>query len=203
MNLPTREQAESMIREAEELNPGPWVKHSWYVAKAAEAIAGRHPAMDPEAAFVMGYLHDIGRRFGAKGMVHVIDGYNYLIGKGFEDAARISLTHSYPTGRAYSALVKWDGSEAELRFVRRFLAKIQFDLNDKLIQLCDSLALPTGFCLVEKRLIDVALRYGTNRYSVPRWKAYLRLQEEFEQAIETSIYKVLPGVVENTFGFGV
>ncbi len=69
--------------------------------------------------------------------------------------------------------------------------------------MCDALALPSGFCLMEKRLIDVALRYGTNQYSVPRWKAYLRLQAEFEQAIGISVYKMLPGVVENTFGFDV
>jgi hypothetical protein len=36
---------------------------------------------------------------------------------------------------------------------------------------------------------------------VPRWKAYLNLQKEFEKAIGQSIYKVLPGVIENTFGF--
>ena len=72
---------------------------------------------------------------------------------------------------------------------------------DKLIQLCDALALPTGYCLIEKRIIDVALRHGVSAYSVPRWQAYFKIQREFEKAIGRSIYQVLPGVIKNTFGF--
>jgi hypothetical protein len=200
MKIPTRAQAEAFMKEAQRKNPGAWVEHSRYVARAAEAIAAHHPALDPEAAYILGYLHDIGRRAGVSGMRHVMDGYTFLIKKGFNDAARICLTHSYPTKRAHSVLVKWDGPEAQLEFIRDYLARIEFDDYDKLIQLCDALALPTGFCLMEKRLVDVALRYGTNEYSVPRWKAYLSLQKEFEKAIGSSIYKLLPGVVENTFG---
>jgi hypothetical protein len=200
MKIPTRAQTEALIKEAQRKNPGAWVEHSRYVARAAEAIAAHHPALDPEAAYILGYLHDIGRRAGVSGMRHVMDGYTFLIKKGFNDAARICLTHSYPTKRAHSVLVKWDGPEAQLEFIRDYLARIEFDDYDKLIQLCDALALPTGFCLMEKRLVDVALRYGTNEYSVPRWKAYLSLQKEFEKAIGSSIYKLLPGVVENTFG---
>jgi hypothetical protein len=200
MKIPTRAQAEALMKEAQRKNPGAWVEHSRYVARAAEAIAAHHPALDPEAAYILGYLHDIGRRAGVSGMRHVMDGYTFLIKKGFNDAARICLTHSYPTKRAHSVLVKWDGPEAQLEFIRDYLARIEFDDYDKLIQLCDALALPTGFCLMEKRLVDVALRYGTNEYTVPRWKAYLSLQKEFEKAIGSSIYKLLPGVVENTFG---
>jgi hypothetical protein len=200
MKIPTRAQTEALIKEAQRKNPGAWVEHSRYVARAAEAIAAHHPALDPEAAYILGYLHDIGRRAGVSGMRHVMDGYTFLIKKGFNDAARICLTHSYPTKRAHSVLVKWDGPEAQLEFIRDYLARIEFDDYDKLIQLCDALALPTGFCLMEKRLVDVALRYGTNEYTVPRWKAYLSLQKEFEKAIGSSIYKLLPGVVENTFG---
>ncbi|MBN1920867.1 MAG: hypothetical protein JW892_06460 [Anaerolineae bacterium] len=50
MTLPTREQAQRLMQEAERLNPGPWVRHSWYVAEAAYAIAQRHPALEPESA---------------------------------------------------------------------------------------------------------------------------------------------------------
>jgi len=87
-----------------------------------------------------------------------------------------------------------------LGFLKEYLSKIEFDAYDRLIQLCDALALPSGFCLVEKRLLDVALRHGVNQYSIPRWKAYLDLQKDFEDGIGRSIYQVLPGVVEYTFG---
>ena len=96
---------------------------------------------------------------------------------------------------------KWDCTKQELDFLEEYLSKIEFDEYDRLIQLCDAIALPSGYCLIEKRLMDVALRHGVNEFSVPRWKAFLEIQNEFEGAIGQSIYKVLDGVVENTFGF--
>jgi len=91
----------------------------------------------------------------------------------------------------------------ERKFVKDYLAGIEYTEYDRLIQLSDALALPSGFCLIEKRLMDVALRYGLNDYTLLKWKATLNLQQEFEQAIGQSIYGILPGVVSNTFGFDV
>jgi hypothetical protein len=68
-----------------------------------------------------------------------------------------------------------------------------------LIQLCDALTLPGGFCLLEKRLTDVALRYGCNEWTVERWRAFIEIRKYFENRIGESIYRLLPGVVENTF----
>ena len=49
------------------------------------------------------------------------------------------------------------GLQPERQFVQEFLAGSTYTSYDRLIQLCDALALPSGFCLVEKRLMDVAL----------------------------------------------
>lgn len=201
MNIPSLEQAETWMREAEGLNPGPWVQHSLYVGKAAEAIAAQHPKLDAHTAFILGYLHDIGRRAGAGDMRHTLDGYTFLMEKGFEDAARICITHVFPLKQINAVAGKWDCTARELDFLNAYLANTEFDDYDRLIQLCDAIALPSGYCLVEKRLMDVALRRGVNEFSVPRWQAFLALQKEFESAIGQSIYRVLPGVVENTFGF--
>jgi hypothetical protein len=201
MNIPSLEQAEAFIKEAQELNPGVWVQHSLFVGKAAEAIAEHHPDLDAHTALILGTLHDIGRRAGVADMRHALDGYYFLMEKGFDHAARVCITHSFPLKHINSVAGKWDCTEQELVFLDEYLSKIEFDEYDRLIQLCDAIALPSGFCLVEKRLMDVALRYGVNAFSVPRWKAFLEIQKEFESAIGQSIYKVLPGVVENTFGF--
>ena len=72
---------------------------------------------------------------------------------------------------------------------------------DRLLQLSDALAISSGFILIEKRLLDVSVRYGIDEFTVPKWKAFLGLQSYFEKAIGRSIYGVLPSVVENTFGF--
>lgn len=201
MKIPSLQQAENFIQQAKSRNPGPWVDHSYYVAQAARAIAEHHPRLDSEAAFILGYLHDIGRQVGVTDMRHALDGYNFLSEKGFDNAARICLTHSFPLKGIHSVAGKWDCSAHELEFVNEYITHLEFDDYDRLIQLCDALALPSGFCLIEKRLLDVALRHGVTEHSVPSWKAFLSLQQYFEQAIGRSIYKTLPGVVENTFGF--
>jgi hypothetical protein len=192
-------ECEAMLQEAEALNPGPWVAHSRHVAEAASAIASCLPEMDAETAYGLGCLHDIGRRAGVTGMRHMLDGYNYLKSLGYEDAARISMTHSYPIKDAKAGADLWNGSAEEARFVQAYLDQIDYDRYDRLIQLCDALALPSGFCLMEKRLVDVVLRYGTNPLTIPKWKAYFAIKDDFEREIGRSIYSLLPDVVENTF----
>jgi hypothetical protein len=80
------------------------------------------------------------------------------------------------------------------------LEHIAYSECDRLVQLCDALALPTGPVLMEKRLVDVALRWGWNELTIPKWRAFLTLQEEFSQAIGTPVYDLLPGTIETTFG---
>ena len=63
-NVPTRNRAITMLEEAKRLNPGQWVQHSRYVGEAAALIAGHCDGMDAEKAYVLGLLHDIGRRVG-------------------------------------------------------------------------------------------------------------------------------------------
>ena len=143
--VPTLPQAEVLLSEAHERNPGPWAMHSRHVALAARLIAERHPMLDPDVAEVVGLLHDIGRREGVTGMRHVLDGYNYLAALGFEDAARICLTHSFAVKRLEAIFGAWDCTPDELRFIEDTLARIEFDDYDRLILLCDSLAMADGF----------------------------------------------------------
>ncbi|CAN5630045.1 HD domain-containing protein [soil metagenome] len=204
MRVPSLQEAEALLSEAKRRNSGPWVQHSIYVAKAAEAIASYHPELDPTTALILGYLHDIGRQEGVTDMRHALDGYTILNERGFSDAAQICLTHSFPMAeqrRAETAAGTWDCSAEELAFVDSYLEAVAYSDYDRLLQLCDCLAVASGFCLIEKRFVDVVTRHGFNEHTIPRWKAYLGLQESFESAIGRSIYSILPGVVENTFGF--
>ena len=194
------QQAEAFLAEAATLNPGPWVEHSRHAARAARAIGARLPGMDANAAYILGYLHDIGRRYGVTGTRHILDGFNFLRAQGYDDAARVCLTHSYPYQHVDAIYGQRDWSPEGETFVRDYLAGVEYTAYDRLIQLCDSLVLPSGFCLIEKRFVDVVLRYGANLYTVPKWQATLAIKDEFEAAMQRSIYSLLPGVVENTFG---
>jgi putative nucleotidyltransferase with HDIG domain len=211
MMLPDLAEAEQLLREAEAKNPGGWADHSRYVAQAAQHIANAHPALDAQAAYIMGLLHDIGRQDNPPATLnlqestdlrHVLDGYTFLETSGFKSAARICLTHSFPEKHLTIGRERQlDISEAERAFLERFLAQTTYDDYDRLLQLCDALALPSGFVLIEKRLLDVALRRGVHESTVDKWRKWLALQQYFDDAIGGSIYQRLPGVVENTFGF--
>ena len=199
LEVPTRAEAETLLVAAERLNPGPWVAHSRNVAAAARAISEAHSDLDPDRSEVLGLLHDIGRREGITSMRHILDGYRFLCGLGFDGAARICMTHSCPLQNTNAVFGKWDCSAEERAFVDDFILRLEYTAYDRLLQLCDTLGLPSGFVLVEKRMIDVALRHGTNDLTVDKWRATFAIKQELEGQIGASIYDVLPGVVENTF----
>jgi hypothetical protein len=198
--VPSLEEAVRMVAEAGWMNPGPWVQHSLFTALAAKIIANHHPKLDPELAYLLAYLHDIGRREGVSDMRHTLDGYSYLHNLGYEGAARICMTHSFPLQNVNAISGEWDCSAEELAFAEDYLKNIEYTEYDRLVQLCDALAVQGGFCLIEKRIVDVAIRRGINALTVEKWKAYFEIQRDFEQVIGRSIYDLLPGVVENTFG---
>ena len=102
------------------------------------------------------------------------------------------------TRNTASASGVFDMPPEDKAFMESFVKNAVYDDYDRLVQLCDALALPTGFCLLEKRFVDVAIRYGTHPYTVERWKAVLDIKDHFEKIMNCSIYDLLPGVVENS-----
>lgn len=200
--IPTLAQAEAYLAEAERMNPGAWIAHSRHVADAAGRIAARlaphTPGLDPQTARILGLLHDIGRREGVRGMIHILDGYRFMTGEGFPDAARICLTHSFPRQSQPVGADNWDGSSEDFAFVHDTVVMYTFNLYDRLIQLCDAICMPEGPVLMEKRLFDVTLRYGANENTVGRWRAFIDVRNEIEAALGMSIYKVLPEALENS-----
>lgn len=202
--IPTIQQAEAWLQEGKKMTPGLWDDHCRYVGQAARAIAERVSGMDPDKAQVLGMLHDIGRRFSGKGNLHIIDGYHFMMEQGCSEVARICLTHSFPYQDVNYCFGPWDvlperDGEEEKERVSQLLKEITYDEYDRLIQLCDALATGEGFCLLEKRWIDLIMRYGPNEYMIPRWKATYEIKDSFEKKMGISIYELLPGVKENTF----
>ena len=179
------------------MNPGPWIAHSQSVAENARLIAQR-AGMDEQRAYLFGLLHDIGRRAGVTGIRHIFDGYDYMTALGQPEVARICLTHSFPLPDIRAFNGRMDCTREQLAFLQDFLSRNPYDDYDRLIQLCDAISLPSGACIVEKRLVDVALRHGVTELSIEKWKAFLQLKKQFDRKCGCSIYSLLPGVLENS-----
>lgn len=187
--IPTLDEARRLLAEAESCNPGPWGNHSRVAAHCARAIADKCPGMDGEKAYILGLLHDIGRKFGVRHLGHVSDGYSYMLSLGYDEAARICLTHSFNNLRLEEYIGRQDVSEEELRLITDGLAAVRPDDYDRLIQLCDALAGAEGIMDIEARMGDVKARYGM--YPQAKWDSNLRLREYFEEKTGMDIYQAV------------
>lgn len=185
---PTREEAIALLAEAEPHNPGPWGDHCRTAANCAEKIAAA-VGLDPDKAFVLGLLHDIGRRYGKRHLGHVSDGYTYMMELGYDEVARICMSHSFNDQSLASYVGHRDTTPKETALIERELATMVYDDYDRLIQLCDSLADAAGVVDIEERMADVKHRYGD--YPQNKWDMNLALKAHFEQLAGRSIYDVV------------
>lgn len=191
MKLPTKSEAQKLLAEAEIMNPGPWAAHSRVAADCARIIAEKCDHLDSDTAYVLGLLHDVGRREGVTDMRHIFDGYGYLKSLGYDDAARICLTHSFPYKDVRSYNGQNDCTSEETEFIKTFIANTEYDDYDRLIQLCDALALPDGATLIEKRLADVVKRRGANALTEVKHRSFSALKTYFDTKTGTDIYRLL------------
>ena len=168
------------------------------MAKACEIIAERCKHLSSDQAYIYGLLHDIGRHVGVTSERHLIDGYRFCMERGWEKAAQICISHAFMIQDIGTSIGEFDISEADYLFMKKFVSDAVYDDYDRLVQMCDSLALPTGFCLLEKRFVDVTIRYGVHPSTVDRWKKILEIKVAFEKEIGCCVYSLLPGVLENS-----
>ena len=173
------EQVYKELEEAGKRNPGQWIAHSINAGKAARFIAEKCPELNPEKAFALGALHDIGRREGVFYMRHIIEGYNYATEKGWDEVARVCLTHSFPLQDIATDIQKADITKEQYSFIGDYIKNSEYDDYDRLIILCDCLANSKGFCILERRMVDVARRYGIFEHTLDRWNKYFELLEYF------------------------
>ena len=196
----TIEEAYKMLEEAPRKNKELWVSHSVNVAIVVERLA-ENLGLDSKRAYVFGLIHDIGR--GKKehtGIRHIIDGYNYLMKLGYEDEARICLTHTfYDRSIVKGNLTKRNTNltRAEIKFIEDFINKTKFNLYDKILQIADNMGSATGINTIERRRAESMLRYGISHVSEKNLKTIFAVQNEIEIKLGRSIYSLFPEVTDN------
>ena len=184
---PTRKEAEQLLVWAHEKNPGLWAEHSRVVARIAETIAEKC-GLDAHRAYVSGLLHDIGRHEGVRALHHVYAGYELLENSGYEQIAKICLTHSFPNRNIGEFFGKNDCTEEETAIITSFLSSAVYNEYDKLIQLGDAIGTAGGVSLIEVRVIDVIRRHGLNDLTVDKIDAYFELKKHFDKLCGMNIY---------------
>ena len=185
---PSVEEAKAILAEAELCNPGPWGDHSRTAAHCAEKIA-LYSGLCPEKAYVLGLLHDIGRKFGKRHLGHVSDGYSYMMKLDYPDVARICLTHSFNEMKIEGYVGNFDTTEEETELIRTKLQEVVPDDYDMLIQLCDAISGSEGVMDIIERMSDVKRRYGD--YDQGKWNKNLKLKEYFEKRMNRNLYEAV------------
>ena len=122
------------------------------MANACKNIALQCKNLSADQAYLFGLLHDIGRYAGVSSEKHLIDGYRYCMERGWEKASQICIFHAFMIQDINTSIGKFDISDDDYLFLKEFVANAVYDDYDRLVQLCGSLALPTGFCPMEKDL---------------------------------------------------
>lgn len=186
--FPDRTKAEEILKDGEACNPGPWGNHCRVAAHCASKIA-LACGMDVEKAYVIGLLHDIGRKFGGRHLGHVADGFSYMMSLGYDEVARICLTHSFNNKSLNDYIGRHDTTTEETALIERELARVEMDDYDRLIQLCDSISGAEGVLDIEDRMNDVKHRYGN--YPKVKWDENIRLKEYFEKKGGKDLYIIV------------
>lgn len=107
---------------------------------------------------------------------------------GYDEAAKICLTHSFNNHTVDEYIGKNDVTDEELLLIKTELAKVPYDEYDWLIQLCDCLAGAEGILDIEERMGDVKKRYGS--YPQAKWNSNIALMHYFEDKTKKNIYEV-------------
>jgi len=178
-----------------------WIDHCVSVGNTAGKIAGalkdKSYNIDVDKTIALGYVHDIGK-YTDKTHKHDIKGYEYLIGKGYdEDYCNICLTHSY-LNNDITCTAGGVPDITENPFLTNFVKNHEYTIEEKIINLCDLMCPPGGKVFtVDKRLIDLILRREAHSNTQYHVKETYKLKEYFDDLLGYNLYDLFPEIKEN------
>ncbi len=103
-------------------------------------IAIKTKILNPEKAFVLGLLHDYGKRISERkaNIFHGIEGYNAMLSFGYPDVAKICLTHTFQNENFNEKTLGYPSDW--MIEAKKILSVLAYDDYDRLIQFCDKLS---------------------------------------------------------------
>lgn len=197
----TSKKALGLLNESRGLAPDDnWIEHSICVGETAGVIA-KALGMDEDLAKTLGYIHDIGKRFGwgkDKKSSHPIAGYEYILGLGYDvKYANICLTHSYLNNDINCVAGGLpNANKYKYEFVKEFVRKHKYTEYEKLINLCD-LMCSNKLVTMEKRLISLEIKHGVFSNTVYHLTEAQKLKKYFDDKLGCNLYTLFPDIINN------
>lgn len=196
----THEQALELLESSKGLAENDnWIYHSICVGNSAGKIA-EVLNLDSDLAKTLGYIHDIGKRYGYGPGVepHDMKGYEYIIGLGYDEIfASICLTHSYLNNDitcVAGGSPNKTGYKYEFRY--EYVKNHEYTIYDKIINLCDLICTTVNMTL-EKRLIDIMTRKGVHENTVYHITEAQKLKTWIDEKLGFNVYNLFPNVLDN------
>ena len=166
--------------------------HTKGVATAAQKIAELLPSLNPEKAYILGLLHDYGKKINEKieDEFHGKVGYNEMLAMGYNEVAKICLTHTFPEkifdDSCFSYPQHW------LKWIHNTIENIEYDDYDHLIYLVDKFFEGMSMVTIENRVQGIIKRYKINENQVKYFtEQSLNLKKYFDVKIGQDVYKIL------------
>lgn len=164
-----------------------WITHSICVANTASVIA-KELNLDVEYAKTLGYIHDYGKAVGDFSK-HDMNGFNYLKDLGYdEEYYSICLTHGYLNNDVMCAA---GGIPRDIPFRTEYIKNHKCSIYEKLICLCD-LMCAQEVIGIDKRLIDIIIRYGAYSNTQYHVKEVYKLKKYFDDLLGYNLYNLFP-----------
>lgn len=164
-----------------------WITHSICVANTASIIA-KELNLDVEYAKTLGYIHDYGKAVGDFSK-HDMNGFNYLKDLGYdEEYYSICLTHGYLNNDVMCAA---GGIPEDIPFRAEYIKNHKYSIYEKLICLCD-LMCAQEVIGIDKRLIDIIIRYGAYSNTQYHVKEVYKLKKYFDDLLGYNLYNLFP-----------
>ena len=165
-------------------------KHCYAVACIAEKIAAFCPDLDTEKAYVLGLLHDSGRCIDefAEHRFHANVGYEWMMSLGYDDVARICITHSFYDKNF--DIKSFTQPYEDLLQCQAYLKNVTYNDYDLLLQLADVLNDKGTTCSIEYRFASLARRYNNPNLLI-YVKHLCRIKSYFEHICGRDIYNLI------------
>ena len=174
-------------------NAQDYIFHTHGVAESAQKIASKTMYLNSEKAYILGLLHDYGKKYDEKidGIFHGQAGYEEFNAMGYGACAKICLTHSFPK-KDFSDFEYGSYLPQWIKWARERLSKVEYDDYDRLIQLCDMFFEGTHKVSFEHRFAGIQARYHLKPEQTANALKYARINKSyFEKLCGVDIYDLL------------